>query len=571
MSKPAEIKYGLTDRPPLFTLLLLSLQQVFVLASYFAIILVVYQTAHASESEIANAINVSMIVLAVAGLLQVISKGPIGSGYLAFPVSSAIYLSASILAIQTGGITALMTMTVFAGILEMVFGVFISYLRFLFTAAVTGLIILLVGFELAHLGLENILDLNNSYVQIKPTFSLLTSFITIFAMVALTIWGKGVWRLLPIIFGLVVGGIFAAIFGILPKSPLNVIESTSLFAVPTLPRLHFNFEQHLIFPFIFAAVAAGLRAMGSIITAQSLNDAEWTRPDFKNVKKGVIADGLGNIVAGFFGISGISLSPTSVAVSSISGSTSRYIVFCGAAILIFLSFFPIVSNLFLLVPMGVIGAALFYNGCFMMLGGIRLMTSRNIDSRAILVIGISFTLGTSRLIFPQYYQNLPEPLNLFCSSALSLTGLSAIILTLIFRLGIRSQIRMDKMQTSTVNIDTFKQELTKRLQAMNIPAAIAVNAVTAANKLVTELMSEEIDLTQLDFQIQYDQVTLKLIFNFNGKLIQFSGISSGSAKYMLEDQAAYSGLEKIFSEVIIDNISSSYKSGQSQIILSFFV
>ena len=37
MDKPSNIQFGLLDRPPFFKLILLGLQQFFVLASYFAI------------------------------------------------------------------------------------------------------------------------------------------------------------------------------------------------------------------------------------------------------------------------------------------------------------------------------------------------------------------------------------------------------------------------------------------------------------------------------------------------------------------------------------------------------
>ena len=227
--------------------------------------------------------------------------------------------------------------------------------------------------------------------------------------------------------------------------------------------------------------------------------------------------------------------------------------------------------LFLLIPVSVIGGALLYNGAFMMLGGIKLMTSRNLDTRAILVVGISFTLGTSRLIFPQYYMHLPMPLNLLASSSLSIAGFSALILTLLFRLGIHSRIKMEKSQTTTMDVQQFSAILEQRLRALDIQDPIIKNAVDSADKLVTELIAEEVDLTKLDFQIDYDQVTLKLIFSFPGKLVKFAMVSNTNNLSVMQDQAAYGGLERLFAVSSVDNVSSLFKNGQSQITLSFFI
>ena len=47
-----------------------------------------------------------MIALAIATALQALCRGPVGSGYLAAPVFSAMYLGPCLLAAHAGGLPA---------------------------------------------------------------------------------------------------------------------------------------------------------------------------------------------------------------------------------------------------------------------------------------------------------------------------------------------------------------------------------------------------------------------------------------------------------------------------------
>ena len=570
MQKPADLQYGLTDKPPFLRLLLLGLQQVFLLASYFAIVLIVYRAAHLPPLTISHAISLSMIALAISTLLQVMWKGPIGSGYLVLPVISAIYLAASLLAVKAAGIPGLITMTVFAGIFEFVFSFFIQYLRFIFTAAVTGLVILLVGFELSILGLTGVLNLDHSEVLLHPGLHILAAVVTIGLMISISVWARGFLRLFPVIVGLVIGAILSWILGILSPESLGLLHQAPVLALPILPTFSFHFLNHLLVPFAFAAIAAGLRAMGSIITAQTINDTTWTHTDFVSVRKGIAADGLGNVVAGLLGVPGISAAPTSVAISKVSGATSRYISFSAAAWLIVLAFFPLVSMVFLLIPMSVIGAALLYNGSFMMLAGIRLMTSRTLDTRNILVVGISFILGASRIVFPDFYNHLPLAIAFFTNSALSIAALSAIVLTLFFRIGIHNRIKIIKDE-KVATLTDFHHTVRAQLKKLNVPAAIADNALLATETFLEELRAAEIDLSKGHFEVDFDEVTLTLSFTYPGPTIGFSGAEKTNRHYMLEDQAATDGLAKMYAGGHIDDITTTSANGMTQVKLSFFL
>ena len=75
-------------------------------------------------------------------------RGPVGSGYLAPPVFSAIYIGPAVLAANTGGLPAVFAMTIFAGAVEIVLAPLLRRLRTLFPAAISGFIVAIVGLQL---------------------------------------------------------------------------------------------------------------------------------------------------------------------------------------------------------------------------------------------------------------------------------------------------------------------------------------------------------------------------------------------------------------------------------------
>ena len=92
-TRPEDLIYAVDECPPWPKLVLLGLQQA-ILASVYLVLLVIVARAAGVPSKTALAIvSLGMIALAISTVLQAIWKGPVGSGYLAVPVFSAIYLA----------------------------------------------------------------------------------------------------------------------------------------------------------------------------------------------------------------------------------------------------------------------------------------------------------------------------------------------------------------------------------------------------------------------------------------------------------------------------------------------
>lgn len=431
--KPANLEYGVDDRPPLPNVVLLGVQYALLNSVYLILVVIIVRAAGAPPDVSRSAVSLGMIAVAVSTLLQALKRGPVGSGFFAPPVFSAIYLGPSVLAAKAGGLPAVLAMTVFAGLVEMGMALALGRLRLITQPMITGLVVFVVGMQLGLVGLQHSFDVAHAGSPELPRH-FAVSMATLATAVALTVWGRGVWRLICSLGGLVVGVAAAAIMGIFEPGIFARLAASPLFALPDPGYISFDFHPELAPAFLAAGIAAALRSVGVLTTCQRANDAEWVSPDQTNIRRGTLADGLGCAIGGLVGAPGMSLAPSLVGVSIATGVTSRVVAYTFAAVLVVLAFFPRVSAAFLELPMSVAGALLVFTAAIMVTSGMQLMSSRFLDNRSVFVIGLGSLMAMIGSVNHPFFEQLPAKLRTFAESSLSLSLIVAIALTLVFRI-----------------------------------------------------------------------------------------------------------------------------------------
>jgi xanthine permease XanP len=151
--------------------------------------------AGASPEAARSTLSYGMIAMGIGAVCQALWKGPVGSGYLAPPVLSAIYLQASVTAAKVGGLPLVAGMTIVAGAFESVLSRFLLHLRRVFPPVVSGIIIIAVGFEVGLIGLKQLLCVTGDACAADLARHFLVAFSTLGIMVGLSIWGQGSLRL----------------------------------------------------------------------------------------------------------------------------------------------------------------------------------------------------------------------------------------------------------------------------------------------------------------------------------------------------------------------------------------
>ncbi|MCK5540056.1 MAG: purine/pyrimidine permease [Deltaproteobacteria bacterium] len=512
--KPANLIYGLDDRPPLVITFFLAMQHISVIAIAFLFPIVIVREIGGSMHDAERFVSASMLAGGIGVIIQSLRKGPAGSGFLCPEVCGPSYLAASMLAAKTGGLSLVFGMTLVVSLFEGLLSKVMRHLRVLFPAEVTGMIVMMVGLTVIEVACKNFFGMGGVETSISlPAF--FTGLLTLATMIGLNIWGKGKAKLFCALIGMMVGYVLAAFFGIIDFSKLGAEFAVPLFATPFAGHPGWSFDVALIAPFLVAVLCSTLKTVGDLTTCQRINDTRWKRPDMDNVSRGILADGVGVFVAGIVGGFGQSTSSSNVGLSIGTGATSRVIAKWIGVILIILSFFPRASVVFAIMPQPVLGATLLFALSFMVVAGIQIIMSRMIDGRKTFVVGLSIIFGLSVEIVPGIYSQAPAWLAPVVSSSLAAATIMALILNLLFRIGIAQSATL-KLEPGTSFADAvfnFMEQQGGLWGARHEVIHKAASAMSESMEAVIALNGIE---TPVEMTARFDEFNLDIAVNYQG-------------------------------------------------------
>ena len=173
----------------------------------------------------------------------------------------------------------------------------VSFISRLFPSVVVGPVIMLIGLSLAGTGV----DMAKTNWPLAVT-ALLTT-------VVVSLFGKGLLKLIPIFAGIVVGYIAALVFGLVDFQP--VLEA-SWFALPAFVRPEFSW-QAIIF-MVPVAIAPVIEHIGDIYAITEVTGKDYVKDP--GLHRTMLGDGLACVVASFIG------GPPVTTYSEVTGAVS---------------------------------------------------------------------------------------------------------------------------------------------------------------------------------------------------------------------------------------------------------
>ncbi len=565
--RPPDLIYGLDERPPLLHLILLGAQHVAVICPYMVFVALIAEAAGASSAVASHAVGLGMIAIALATLLQAHRLGPVGSGYLAPPVVSAIYFASALQAAHHGGLGLVCGMIAFAGLVEAIFAWALPRMRRVFPPVVSGFIVIAVGVELGLIGVRGFLGVSDLHDPNLPTH-IGAAALTLAVMVGLGVWGKGLPRLLCGLIGLAFGMAIAVAVGMVTSKDVAIIGSRPWFGLPDPRFLSYRFEPSLMVPFAIAALASGLRVIGVITTCQSINDASWRRPDLDSIRSGVLADGIACFFGGCVATPGLSAAPSLVGIQKVTGATSRYIAYAIAGWLVLLSCVPKVGAALLALPLPIIGAALVFNGASMLVGGIQIVMSRPMTMRNTFIIGISLLFALSRRVYPEFFALLPSWSNAFTDSILSIAVVVCVLLNLVFLIGERRTKVMVLEPDDGKTLSHFDDKFRAQAKLWQLSAADAARAETSTNELLRLIEEGGHADGSVTASVTYDDLDLTIELRYKGTL-PFVASEQRTPRGMVEEQIFATGLSGFLSSVFPDRLNSQQRDNNCEISMTF--
>ncbi len=556
-----DLDYNLTDVPPLFYTLFLALQQIFVVAIYLALVSFVTNAANMPPKEAQSVVSMSLFMMGVATVLQVIRFGPIGVGFVITNCPAVTYFVGAVIAAKLGGIKLVLGMTLFAGVCEILFAGIANRLKVFFPSVVTGLTFTGLGLSVGIMAFQHVMVL--SVDNIHQGLSYLVFIITLFTILSLSIWGTGFAKLLSLMIGLIVGCI-AAYFSHLfdPTDLLHIIQAP-YFALPNLSYLGFSFSWNLAPLFAIAAIAAGLRTYGCVMTSQEINNKQDKNTN-KMLSKGTFTDGLAVVLSGLVGTYPVGASPSAIGITKASGATSRVIAYAVACFCILFSFSPKIAAFWISIPSIVVAAGLMVTSSIMFVGGMRLILNKPLDMRNTYIVGISILLALTPMAFPQFYQQFPEIIQTISHSMLSMIAISAILLNIFFYPGKKKKVQL------IFNEETISEEQILELaKKTGVDTNLIAKTTRSLKSLLTMIITQKVNDSPVILSLAHDEIHFDINIEYQGTLPIFDVQENFKIENLYEDQVYFLGLSSLFKDLIPDNLSLNRKENRCILNLRF--
>ena len=158
----------------------------------------------------------------------------------------------------------------------------VSFISRLFPPVVVGPVIMLIGLSLASTGVD----------MAKENW--LLAIISLLTTIIVSLFGKGLLRLIPIFSGIVVGYIAATIMGLVDFQP---VADASWLALPAFVRPEFSWEA-IIF-MIPVAIAPVIEHIGDVYTINEVAGKDFVKDP--GLHRTMLGDGLACMVSAFIG------------------------------------------------------------------------------------------------------------------------------------------------------------------------------------------------------------------------------------------------------------------------------
>jgi len=213
------------------------------------------------------------------------------------------------------------------------------------------------------------------------------------------------------------------------------------------------------------------------------------------------------------------------------------------------------------------GGALVFMVSFMLISGIQIMTSRMIDIRKTFVIGVSLMFGISADVFPDLYRNFHPWIEPFFQSSLAVTTVLAIILNLVFRIGIARK-EILELQPGVDSSNKIFNFLENQGAVWGARSDVIQKAKTALNEFFELATNLSLAQGAISAEVFFDEFNLDITIFYEGTPVEFSDVFlEGDA--LLEDDNALVNLSSRIIRQYTDRIESEEKNGWCRVVLHF--
>jgi uracil permease len=258
-----------------------------------------------------------------------------------------------------------------------------GFIRRLFPPVVTGPVIAIIGITLAPVAID------------MASADWLLAVVTLGSVVIASIFFRGLFRMLPILTGVVVGYVVAAVLG---RVEYGAMSDAAWVGAPTFTWGSFDWE--IIVLIAPVALVTMIEHVGDIVA-----NGRVVKKDFlqePGLHRTYLGDGVATILAGLIGGPANTTYSENTGVLAVTRVYDPSVLRIGAVFAVALGFIPKLAGLLATVPVGVLGGVSIVLFGMIASVGMRTLSEAELDfsqSRNLLIVGLIlvFGLGVSGL------------------------------------------------------------------------------------------------------------------------------------------------------------------------------
>ena len=373
-------------------------------------------------------IQMAMLFSGIATLMQTIGFGPVGARLPVMQGTSFAFIPVMIPIVKGPGMAALFGGIVIGGVFHAAMGTFINKIRPWFPPLVTGLIIVAIGLSLIPVGIDY--AAGGVPLKGKPEFGTLThwglALVVIFVTLGIKFFMRGFFSMAAVLIGIVAGYLVALAFGLVS---FKAVGSAAWFAIPNPLKYGFEVNLAAVVAMALMSIVSAIETVGDISAiAKGGANREATG---REIAGGTYADGIGTVLAGFFGGLPNTSFSQNVGLISLTGVMSRHVVTLGAFFLIFCGLIPKVGAVIASMPIAVLGGGVIVMFGMVVSAGLNMLSEVVWNRRNMMIVAMSLAIGLGLKAVPESLQHLPNLLKLLMTSGLLPVALISVLLNLL--------------------------------------------------------------------------------------------------------------------------------------------
>jgi xanthine permease len=385
---------------------------------------------HFSTSQMTYLVSADIFMCGIATLLQ-LKRTPLTGIGLPVVLGCAVQVVTPLETIGgTLGVTYIYGSIICSGLFVFLISGIFSKLRRFFPPVVTGSLITIIGFSLVPVAVQNLGGGNASAKDFANPHDLIIGLITMIIIILINIFGKGFFRSVSVLIGMIAGTATAYAMGMISFTSVSQagwfhLPQPFYFGVP-----HFSWSA--ILTMILVSLTTMVESTGVFLALSDLTGRKLNSHDLAN---GYRAEGLAAILGGIFNTFPYSTFSENVGVVQLSGIKTKRPIYYAGFFLLLLGLLPKAGAIATVIPNSVLGGAMVVMFGMVGVQGIRILQQVDFTKNAnLLIVALSVGSGIGVTVYPQIFKSLPQAAQIILDNGIVVGGFLAVILSFLFNL-----------------------------------------------------------------------------------------------------------------------------------------